>query len=655
MMKPLNLRSYFIISLLIVPFVILGIYAKEEENQFQHLDSQVEAENISTAQRKHYVRTLIELAEKKKLYNMETWLNLIHYKKTLFGVKSLIDDPHFFLDQNGKYDPRAEMYATIRYFIMPSESMENPICRFMARYAWLKKELKINEKYVQEENCEKYVELRNLDKDLTASIIFPVGFMNSPASIFGHTLITLQSPHNPGLISTAINYAARTDEDFGPFFAVRGIFGLYKGFFTIQPYYMKVQEYSDIDQRDMWEYRLNLSNDEIKMIMYHIWELNSIYSRYFFFDENCSYNLLFLLEVARSGKDITDQFGIWVIPVDTVRAVKNAGFVKKIVYRPSRASKIMYMASLLDKDEQEMAIQIALGGISPYELLDKNIPNTKKIRIFDLASDFAMYKHSKEEYPLKKYQKVFIGILSARSQLGNEPEVTYEYPKPDYPENGHYSSRIGLGAGIKGDQFFQELLYRPSFHDLLDNDSGYIPGSQIIFGEVAARYYYEDSRFELDRFDIVSIESISPRDRFFSPMSWKVKTGLYKKTFHENGSHLVYRLNTGGGYAYDISWLGTMYGMVEMIGDAGPSLDHNVAVGPGASLGLITQPFSFWKLLLKVSNHYYALGHTHNWFEVSVGQQLYFSRNVNVRMDYMGRHIFDAWQNEAMISFLYYF
>ena len=93
----------------------------------------------------------------------------------------------------------------------------------------------------------------------------------------------------------------------------------------------------------------------------------------------------------------------------------------------------------------------------------------------------------------------------------------------------------------------------------------------------------------------------------------------------------------------------------EMIGDAGPSLDYKVAAGPGASLGLITQPFSFWKVLLKVSDHYYALGHTHNWFEASIGQQLYISRNVNVRVDYTGRHIFDTWQNEAMISFLYYF
>ena len=138
-MKSLKLRIYLIISLFLVPFIILGIYAKEEGNQFQHLDSLAEAEKISTTQRKHYARTLIELADKKKLYNMKTWHNLMHYKKTVFGVKSLIDDPRFFLAENGKHDPRAEMYATIRYFLLPSESIENSVCRFMARYAWLKK------------------------------------------------------------------------------------------------------------------------------------------------------------------------------------------------------------------------------------------------------------------------------------------------------------------------------------------------------------------------------------------------------------------------------------------------------------------------------------------------------------------------------------
>ncbi|MFW5860877.1 MAG: DUF4105 domain-containing protein [Spirochaetota bacterium] len=645
----------FILQLLFITSTPNEVYGQDEEGSFDHLDSLAATKNISDEERERYARSLIELADSKKLYDRKLWYNLLHYKKKLFGVESLVDAPRFFLDENGKYDPRAELHATIRYFIIPSESLENPVCRFMARYAWLRKELQIDEAYVPVERCEKYNEIKNLDENVTASIAFPAGYMNSPASIFGHTLITLQSRHNPGLLSTAINYAARTGEEFGPVFAFRGIFGLYNGYFSIQPYYEKVQEYSDIDQRDMWEYRLNLTRDEIEMLMFHVWEMDNIYSRYYFFGENCSYSLLFLLEAARSGTDITDKFGLWVIPVDTVREVKKAGFVDEVIYRPSRATKIEHMASCLDDNEQELAKRVALGEAAPGDILEEDISREKKIRILDLATDFAKYRYARREYPLKKYQKVFIGTLNARSQLGNEPEVTYEYAQPVSPEHGHLASRVGLGAGIKGTQVFEQLMYRPSYHDLLDNDNGYVPGSQIIFGEAVGRYYHEDSRFELEKFDIISIESISPRNRFFAPMSWKVKTGLYKKTFSENESHLVYRINTGGGYAYSVPYIGTVYGMVEMIGDGGPSLDYNVAAGPGAVIGIISQPFSFWKMLIKVSDHYYALGDTHNWFEGAIGHQLFFSRNFNIRADFTIRHIFDTWENEAVIQAMYYF
>ncbi|MCK7512715.1 MAG: DUF4105 domain-containing protein [Desulfobacterales bacterium] len=65
------------------------------------------------------------------------------------------------------------------------------------------------------------------------------------------------------------------------------------------PYYAKLQEYSDVDHRDIWEYSLNLTEPEIRRMMLHIRELDAIASDYYFFDENCSYLLFSLLEAAR--------------------------------------------------------------------------------------------------------------------------------------------------------------------------------------------------------------------------------------------------------------------------------------------------------------------------------------------------------------------
>ena len=77
----------------------------------------------------------------------------------------------------------------------------------------------------------------------------------------------------------------------------------------------------------------------------------NIYSDYYFFDENCSYDLLFLLEAARPSLNLTDHQGVWVIPLDTVRDVQRKGITLGAEYRPSQTAKIEYLASLMSKGE----------------------------------------------------------------------------------------------------------------------------------------------------------------------------------------------------------------------------------------------------------------------------------------------------------------
>ncbi len=131
-------------------------------------------------------------------------------------------------------------------------------------------------------------ELENFLKALSprsATLVFPTAYMNSPASMFGHTLIRIDGDYQSRLISYAINYAANTGDEGGISYLIKGLFGYFKGYFSILPYYEKIEEYNDLDMRDMWEYELNLSEDEVRRMVLHIWELKDIYSYYYFFDE----------------------------------------------------------------------------------------------------------------------------------------------------------------------------------------------------------------------------------------------------------------------------------------------------------------------------------------------------------------------------------
>ena len=293
------------------------------------------------------VDLLVEQAIAEKLHEEEYWLVLLHYKQGIAGFESKIDDPDFFLSEKGKHDPRAELEATLRsFFHEDEEKVKEVLCRFTARYFWLKKRLGFDASELASDGCEAFDTILKEIKPESAVLVFPTAHINSPSSMFGHTLIRIDSAEKSLLLSYAVSYAAQANDTNGFLYAFKGIFGIYKGYFSILPYYQKVKQYGDIDHRDIWEYRLNLTEDEIYLMLLHLWELQGIYSDYFFFDENCSYTLLFLLDAARPSLKLTDDLSLWVMPIDTIRLMMQKNLIEEAVYRPSKSTKIQHLISI---------------------------------------------------------------------------------------------------------------------------------------------------------------------------------------------------------------------------------------------------------------------------------------------------------------------
>jgi len=421
------------------------------------------------------------------------------------------------------------------------------------------------------------------------------------------------------------------------------------------PYYEKVEEYSDISQRDMWEYRLNLSEEEVKRMVMHLWDLQDIYSDYYFFDENCSYNLMFLLDAARPSLGLTESHGLSVIPIDTVKEIEKKGLIVGVDYRPSKATKIRYMVSQLSDEHQNQALLIANGGSNPQDILNMDIPLEKKTRILDLSIEFIQYRYVKKEIDKKHYVSLFLKTLKTRSKLQVSSENLYQIPEPSHPETGHGSNRLGIGFGFSHSDFFEEFCYRPSYHCLLDNDPGYDQGAQIQFCNINLRHYYKEDKFVLNSLDLIDIVSLSPRDKFFRLNSWKAKTGLSQKYADIGGDHLIYRINTGGGFSYYRSAFGLYYGMIEADLIFGDSLDHSYAAGIGSSFGLKKKLLDIWTIYTELSLLYYALGDNHVTLKASLDQNFAISRNNSIVLEYSWNRSFDHDYNELVMMWNFYF
>ena len=585
-----------------------------------------------------YLTALLEKARRDELHNDPYWHTLLHYKRGVFGLRSLVDDPRFFAASNGKHNPAAELEGTIRsFFSPPREEERHPVCRFVARHAWLKEKLSIDETELPVRGCDSFDAILNEIQPESVTLIFPASHMNSPASMYGHTLLTIETAYESKLLSYAINYAAITDETFGPFYIVKGLLGLYEGYFSILPYYAKLQEYSDVNDRDIWEYPLNLNREEIERLMMHIYELEDIYSDYLFFSENCSYDLLFLLDAARPNLHLTDKCGWWVIPLDTIREIKKIGLIENLVFRPSKSTKIKHLAALLPESGRKDARAIAAGDLEPGRFLQRDAPSGEKVLVCDLASEYLQYRYAKKELDKKIYQSRFINTLEARSALGEAEEDRYRIPIPRRPDEGHHSNRISFGYGVNEDRPFQEIRLRPAYHTLLDNGDGYKTGSHIVFSDIVLNYHSLDRELELENIDLIDIISIAPRDRFFKHTSWKIKTGFLRRTMKSGGDYLVYGLNPGFGYAYEIQLLGLWYFMFESELQVGGALDGNYSIGGGGSAGLIRNITRFWKAHLFARNIYYGLGDVDNRWEAGIGQNLAIGADISFSAEVMLR------------------
>ena len=600
-----------------------------------------------------YTQELLSKATEKSLHTDRYWEVLLHYKKNISFHESLIDDPKFFLSPQGKINPKAELEATIRSFFQEDKNNgTHSRCRFPARYSWLQETLSIDEEKLPSVTCNELDDTLSKVDPQKAVMVFPASFMNSPASMFGHTLLRIDSSYESKLLSYAVNYAAQTNETNGLTFAFKGIFGYYNGYYSILPYYEKVKEYNNLDKRDIWEYSLDLSPHEVKRMFLHIWELKDIYSHYYFFDENCSYNLLFLLEAANPSLHLTDNSFFWVIPVDTIKILKKQGLITDVSYRPSIATKIKNLSSSLSKSSLNLSIDTANGEKNSQEILQLNVSKEEKIKSLDLITEIIQYKYSKRTIDKETYTNHFHENLMVRSTLG---KASAEPPEPDSndPVSGHDSGKFSFGLGSRGNEIFSEFDFRPAYQTLFDPQKGYIEGGQIVFFDVSIRHY-EKSGLKIEKIDILDLVSLSPRNSVFKPLSWGISLGMEMKEF-QSGMHHIYYIHPAVGVTYENKLFGLCYILVGTDLDINKEFEHGYSMGLGATIGISTNINDYWKMNLYFKAASFGLGEKHDSYKTVFVNNFQLTPNSSISFSYTDEKYVSITSDEVMLSLNYYF
>jgi hypothetical protein len=475
----------------------------------------------------------INMAREHKLGQDEGWLRILFYQRHSFVREphGLIDDPDFYLDSDGKFDAESELFATIRDFLAPQDPAhldEHALCRYPARRKYLVSRLDKLEEALPQVACPRFDQWWKDRTYQSISLVFSSFFPDNPASMFGHIFLRL---HRTGgrstsdLLDDSINFAAFTDTSNPLLYNLKGAFGGFDGRFSLMPYYMKIQEYNNLESRDLWEYPLLANQEQIQKLLLSLWEFGPHHANYYYFDDNCSYVMLMLMETAEISWDFTSKLPIWATPSACLKAVNDQpNLILQTKFRASALSRYQERYDQLDQQERKQLEEIVAAGKDPGI-------EGRSSRLLDSVLEYIDFqeKLAGTLAPVR-YAALREETLLKRSQIKEPPRQLTFSPGGRDPRLAAPESWLMLSGARQNSDSLMRLQWQPVLHDLLGERQGYADDMQLQIMPMSLAFFPEDNRLDLEAFDIINVISIQPHQKLIAPRSWVLSIGYQRQS-----------------------------------------------------------------------------------------------------------------------------
>ena len=478
-------------------------------------------------------RLLIFFLIYQKLFSAEVDLESLaekHYWKKLLHFengKSLIVNKNFFLSKTGNL--KDELIATIKIF----NSNQEKTCQFPARYKWLSQFLTF--KY-NLSKCEEFQEfISNNFKSI--SLVFASSRFDNPATLFGHIFFKLHSEK----IDLAFNYSAKTpDNENNLLYIFNGWTGKYLGYFQVLPYSLKETEYKNIEYRNLIEYKLNLSADEVKLLIYHIFEIKNLSEKYYFPNRNCASELLKVLELA-FYKNRNLKINNFIFPIDIIHILQQQKIISDIQISFSLMKDFFNLYNQLNQNEKKILDNILQEHKFVFDELNKlqNKKSKKKV----VLTGILYYKILGFSNKLKQRDNfTYIKLVQLFTKFNlSMPNTT---KKINFQPLNYRKSSFGIGVD-KYFYFKYRFLYR-NRNDLIDEI--FQNGSMEFLN---FKITLQNEKVLLEKFILLNIEAFPKSNKFFRQTGKKMEIG-FKRFLNQD----YFYTDIGLGYNTNLNKIG---------------------------------------------------------------------------------------------------
>jgi hypothetical protein len=586
------------------------------------------------------------LPEIVALASNPTWIKLGHYEtdnKSRSGWRSALHPGEFFLHPEGHTDPLVELKATVAALNAAPEDNhdQHAQCRFPARLIWLKEKLQNHLTFRNDVVCHAFHEWTQSNDITSVSVVFASGSLGNPATYYGHTLLKFNfksAQTNTRLMDESVNYGAilegTNDNQFVYIF--KGLTGGYDAGFSHINFYYHDHNYGDRELRDLWEYKLNLTQKAVDLIAAHSWEVLGKRYTYYFFKGNCAYQMGKVLEVV-DGLQVIPEDRPWTIPQALIQRLSttytnNQPLVSEIKFHPSRKSRFYEKYKNLSQEEVKIFETVALDVSATKDEAFQQCSIQCQQAVLDTLLDYKQYVNNPIATAPLDIKREYAEALSLRYKLPpGKPDVDKHIPKS--PDLGRPPGWIQIGIGnnsILGNSL--SLQIRPAYYDALDADSGHINNGALVMGDLRAEIY--EDRIRIDWFDLIHLENVNPAisnlpgDR---GLAWRLRIGAEQARLWCKDC-LVARLQGDIGYGRQL--FSRLFAATYLGGAIqNESADQGLGFARTSAV-LIAEPWSSFRMQLGYEYRYPISSDTLNYGVASLTTRWLLSQNKDLRIQF---------------------
>ncbi len=455
----------------------------------------------------------------------------------------------------------------------------HPNCLYPASLKYLRKQGLVKSANVHCPALEHWKAYHPQDK---LAVVFASQYISNPSSAMGHTFLKFIRNDSEDLMNTTIGFLAAIDpKKVNPFsYIYKGLFGEFDGVFDEGYYFTKIREYSHMEARDVWEYELNFTNEEIDLLLDLIWELRLNFKiPYHYTHQNCG---SFLLDMLLWVKQKSLTFYSYRTPMDTLIVLNNENLILKEVYRPSLRANMLNSYLDLSPSEKTQVLDSVEKSV---------LTGPSSVGVDQTILEYLqLEKYKLETYsgdPPKSFKEFENQVLLDRAKLGQRTSLQ-QTKTPLSPLLGHKTTELavvananyynnnknsntGTGNSNSNDLNFGFELAALSHH-LLAAAPGFLKNSHL-----------EALRFQFDQSGLTRLKwiEISNRPNFNlldRPLSWQMLID-YQKEIQANQFH------PQGGVTFELLPSLQFYSMASFTMDIKPKGE----IGIGFQNGLLFQ------------------------------------------------------------------